>query len=206
MKTTVITKKTSAFGTSGMVLCLCLLQASVAALSAADTYRSGSENTYRTENRGQFSVSDYKFAKEAALGGQKEVELGRIASQKGVNPSVQQFGQRMVTDHSKAGDKLKEIASKNGAMLPSELTATEQHELNKLNKLSGQEFDKEYVSLMVKDHKKDLKEFQHAAKTADNAELRQFAQMTSVTIQEHLTTIENIDRQLSSSRPTASIR
>jgi len=199
MKTIVITKKTSAFGTSGVVLCLCLLQASVAALSAADT-------TYKSDNRGQFSVSDYKFAKEAALGGQMEVELGRIASQKAVSPSVQQFGQRMVTDHSKAGDKLKEIASKNGAMLPSELSTTEQHEVNKLNKLSGQEFDKEYVSLMVKDHKKDLKEFQHTAKTADNAELRQFAQMTSVTIQEHLTTIENIERQLSTSRPTASVR
>src|SRR3954469_2885274 len=113
MKSIVITKRTSVFGTTGMLLCACLLQASVAALSAGDT-------TYRNENRGQFSASDYKFAREAALGGQMEVELGRIASQKGVNPSVQQFGQRMVTDHSKAGDKLKEIASKNGAMLPSE--------------------------------------------------------------------------------------
>jgi putative membrane protein len=182
-----------------MLLCACLLQASVAALSAADT-------TYRNENRGQFSASDYKFAREAALGGQMEVELGRIASQKAVNPSVQQFGQRMVTDHSKAGDKLKEIAMRNSATLPMELTATEQHEVNKLNKLSGQEFDKEYVSLMVKDHKKDLKDFQHAAKTADNADLRLFAQTTSVTIQEHLTMIEDIDRQLSNSRPTASVR
>ena len=50
---------------------------------------------------------------------------------------------RRLAAEEKDSDKLKEIASKNGAMLPSELTATEQHELNKLNKLSGQEFDKE---------------------------------------------------------------
>ncbi len=177
-----------------MVLTICLMQAAVAALHAGDT----------TDSKGQLSASDYKFAKAAAEGGKMEVDLGKIAAQKSSNPSVQQFGQRMVTDHGKAGDKLKEIASKNGATLPAELTASQQKEVDRLNALSGEEFDKQYVALMVHDHKKDLKEFQHAAKTAENPDLKEFAATTATTIQEHLTMIEDISKQLGTTKTSAS--
>jgi predicted outer membrane protein len=46
---------------------------------------------------------DTQFALNAAAGGMSEVKLGTLAARKGTDPSVKQFGQRMVTDHSKAG-------------------------------------------------------------------------------------------------------
>ncbi len=193
--TNLINKSNNALRAVGCALGLCLLQAGI-------TY-AGDAND-KTDNAGQLSASDYRFAKSAAMGGMMEVNLGKIAAQKSSNPAVQQFGQRMVTDHSKAGDQIKDIASKNGATLPDQITATEQKEVDRLNGLSGEEFDKEYVALMVHDHKKVLKEFQHAAKNTDNADLKQFAANTTPTIQEHLNMAEDLQKQLGTARTSAS--
>ena len=191
-----IHKPNNAFRHSAWALCVCLLTAGPALYA-----RDGND---KTDNRGQLSSSDYKFAKEAACGGMMEVNLGKIAAQKSANPSVQQFAQRMVTDHGKAGDQLKGVVTKNGATLPEQLSATQQKEIDRLNNLSGDEFDKEYVTLMVRDHKKALKEFQHAAKTVENPDLKQFAETTAPTVQEHLTMIEDIQKQLGSTKTSAS--
>src|SRR5215831_710966 len=134
------------------------------------------------QNRGQFSESDYRFVINAARGGMTEVRLGEIAKQKGSNQTVRDFGQRMVADHSKANDELKQIVSKKGAVVPAELSHHENSEIDKFDKLTGRDFDKEYAEYMVKDHKKDLKEFQDAAKDCSDADLRAFAQKTATII------------------------
>src|SRR5207244_1610464 len=128
--------------------------------------------------RGELSKKDYKFAREASQGSLLEVKLGELAKQKAVNTTVQQFGDQMIKDHSKANDQLKQIISKKGAMLPDQLTRREESELEHLQKLSGKDFDKAYADRMVKDHKKDIKEFQDATKNADDPELKEFAQKT----------------------------
>src|SRR6266699_3895865 len=75
-------------------------------LRAADE----TEGTSKTEQPGQLSRKDYKFACEAAQGGLLEVKLGELAKQKASNPTVQQFADRMIADHNKANDQLKQIA------------------------------------------------------------------------------------------------
>ena len=56
-------------------------------------------------------VDDKKFVKDAAIGGLTEVELGKLAAQKGSSDAVKQFGQKLVDDHTKANDELKQVAS-----------------------------------------------------------------------------------------------
>ena len=138
------------------------------------------------ESTGQLSKGDYKFLKEAIQGGQTEVELGELAKQKGNNQSVKTFGEKMVTDHSKANDELKSIASKKGATLPAELSHGERSDIEHLQKATGKDFDKDYASRMVKDHKKDVKDFEDAAKDLKDPELKAFAEKTLPTLQEHL--------------------
>ena len=145
--------------------------------------------------RGQLSSGDYKFAATAAEGGQMEVDLGNLAAQKASNPQVQQFARQMVQDHSKANDQLKAIAAKNDATLPTE-SEKGQKEIDRLNKLSGADFDKTYMNMMVRDHKTDLREFQHESNSSDNTELRTFAGQTATVIQDHLNMAENIVGQL----------
>jgi putative membrane protein len=148
------------------------------------------------EIRGQLSAADYKFAKAAASGGMMEVSLGKLAADKSLNPAVRQFGQRMVTDHGKVGQDLAKIASSKGASLPSEPTAVQQKETERLVKLTGPEFDKAYVTLMVRDHKADQKEFKRASEDTQDPELKAFAATTLTVIQDHLKIAEDLAESL----------
>ena len=147
---------------------------------------------------GHLSKADFEFATTAATGGAMEVALGQIASQKAASPGVKQFGEQMVTDHGQAGEKLKQIALAQGATLPDQPTAKQQKEIDRLNGLSGEAFDKEYVSLMVKDHEKDLKEFQSASRKTENADLRSFAVETTSVIEHHLHMVKSLADQVAS--------
>src|SRR5882724_6141700 len=93
-----------------------------------------------------------KFATNAAQGGLAEVEMGRLATQRAGDSSVREFGARMVADHSAANTELKGIASKKGMQLPGDVNSSQKSEIDNLAKMSGAEFDKEYMSAMVKDH------------------------------------------------------
>ena len=143
-------------------------------------------STKSGKSSGSLDHADRKFIEEAAKGGMAEVELGQIAQQKAQNPQVKEFGSRMVTDHGKANDELKTLASSKGVQLPSETDRSHKHKADSLNKKSADKFDHEYMEEMVKDHKKDVKEFEKAAKNAKDADVRNFASKTLPTLQEHL--------------------
>jgi putative membrane protein len=129
---------------------------------------------------------DSDFVMKAAQGGMEEVELGKLASSKGANASVKQFGDRMVSDHSKANDELKMAAQKDNVTVPSELSKKQQDDVAKLNKLDGAAFDKAYAKMMVSDHKEDISLFEKEAKSGKDANVKAFAQQTLPTLQEHL--------------------
>ena len=134
----------------------------------------------------KLSPTDKTFVTKAAQGGQAEVELGQLAVDKSQNEQVKEFGQRMVNDHSKANDQLKEIASQQGITLPTGLDAKDQALKDRLSKLSGAQFDRVYMQNMVQDHKADIAEFQKEAKSGKDQAVKQFAQQTLPTLQSHL--------------------
>jgi putative membrane protein len=134
----------------------------------------------------QLSSDDRKFIEKAAQGGVAEVKLGQLAADKATNSEVKKFGQRMVTDHSKANDKLMQIAKHKNITLPNGMDSSSQREFDKLSKLSGEKFDREYMKAMVSDHKKDVKEFQKEAKKATDSDLKNFAESTLPTLEDHL--------------------
>jgi len=130
--------------------------------------------------------SDKKFVEKAFHGGLAEVKLGQLAVSKAQTPEVKQFAQRMVDDHGKANQQLEKLAGDKGIDATRELDKSAQHEYNKLDKLSGAQFDREYMSHMVSDHQKDIKEFQKAAKSAKDPEVKSFAESTLPTLNDHL--------------------
>jgi len=132
------------------------------------------------------SSSDRKFIEKAAQGGMAEVQLGKLATEKASAPEVKQFGQRMVDDHGKANDQLKQLAGQKGVTLPTTMDKSAQKEYDRLSKLSGAEFDREYMKHMVSDHKKDVGDFKKEAGKAKDADLKQFAASTVPTLEEHL--------------------
>jgi putative membrane protein len=156
--------------------------------------------------KGQLASKDYKFAVEAAQGGMAEVQLGELAKTKATNPQVKSFADKMVTDHNKANDELKQIVSRKGATLPTELPRKENSTLDSLQKATGADFYKQYVEHMVKDHKKDVKDFQDASQSLNDPDLKAFAQKTLPTLQDHLRMIEQIEPQVSNKRLTTTGR
>jgi|SRR5579863_4092084 len=130
--------------------------------------------------------ADSSFATKAAAGGMAEVKMGLLAQEKGTNDAVKAFGQRMVDDHSKAGDKLKDVAAKEGMTLPADISKDDQREYDRLSKLSGKDFDQAYAQAMVKDHVADIAEFKKEAMSGGDPRLKQFASETLPTLQDHL--------------------
>lgn len=139
---------------------------SVAAVAIAQTTPAGKSSS--------LSDKDKLFMKKAAKGGMMEVAMGKLAEQNGQSPDVKSFGQRMVTDHGKANEELKKIAADKNVKLP-----------EKESKGSWSS-DKAYIDMMVKDHEKDLAEFQQEASGGTDPDVKKFADDTSKIIQEHL--------------------
>ena len=148
------------------------------------------------DQRGQLSEKDYKFVKDAFMGGTAEIQMGQLASTKAENPALKDFGQRMVTDHTKANDELRRIAESKGAMLPTDISRRENFDFDRYQKLSGKKFDEEYAEHMVKDHKKDVKEFQDASTELTDPELKAFVTKTLPTLQDHLRSAQEIEASL----------
>jgi putative membrane protein len=136
--------------------------------------------------------SDTAFVKKAAQGGLAEVELGQLATQKAASEDVKKFGQRMVDDHSKANDQLKQVAQQQHIDIPTELNAKDKATKAKLEKLSGEQFDRAYMKDMVQDHRKDVSEFERASKTAKDPAVKSFAEQTLPTLREHLKEAQKI--------------
>ena len=146
-------------------------------------------------------ASARNFVEKAAAGGAAEVEGGKLAEQRGANEKVKQFGARMVQDHGKANDELKQLAAGKGLQLPGTTDPHHRQEMAKLQKLSGAEFDRAYMDHMVKDHKKDVVEFKSEADSGKDPDIKAFAARTLPTLQEHLKLAEATHAEVRKAKP-----
>lgn len=185
------------------LLVLALSAVVCSAVSAQDpTSQSDPATPSQSEDRSSKSTtSDQSFLKEAAAGGLAEVELGQLAAEKASNPEVKKFAERMMTDHGKANDQLKEIAAQKGIELPTEPSAKHKATKERLSKLSGDEFDKAYMSDMLSDHKKDVAAFRKESTEGKDAVLKEFATKTLPTLEDHLKEAESISPKVSAANP-----
>ena len=142
------------------------------------------------------SSADKEFMDKAAQGGMMEVQLGQMAASKAQNADVKAFGQKMVEDHSNANTELKSVARENNVTLPTEVSAEQKEDMDKLSKLSGAAFDKEYVKMMVEDHEKDVADFQKQSESAADADVKAFATKTLPTLKSHLEMIKGINAKM----------
>lgn len=133
---------------------------------------------------------DLAFMNDAAPGGMAEIELGKMAAKQGASNEVKQFGQKMVEDHTKAGDELKQLAAQKKVMLPPDVMPAHKQLMEKLSKLSGADFDKEYVKAMVEAHEKDVAAFENVSKTAADADVKAFTTKTLPTLKMHFEMIK----------------
>lgn len=139
---------------------------------------------------------DEAFMKKAAQGGLAEVTLGNLAEQNASNDAVKQFGSKMMADHSKANDELRQIADQKGITLPSHLDTQDKQQSTMLQSKKGPAFDKAYTRDMVKDHEADIAEFRREAEYGKDPAVKAWAQQTLPMLEQHLALAKQVAGQV----------
>jgi len=129
--------------------------------------------------------ADSRFIREFTSDNLLEVSLGKLAEQKAENPAVKQFGQRMDIDHNKLQNDWLSVATKNGLTLKTGMGPRHRAKLDRLQKLSGKEFDKAYMTLSIRDHKDDIDYFQREGQTVHSSQVRDLVASTLPTLEDH---------------------
>jgi putative membrane protein len=163
-----------------------------------DSTEAAEDQNERTVDNKQ--EDDAEFAVEAADGGLLEVQLGTMALTKASSPEVKKFAQMMVDEHTTANNELKALAQQKNITLPTTLGNEHQRKLDNFNDKTGADFDKEYIDLMVKDHKEDIDEFEDEAEEGNDAEIKSWASGKLTALRHHLQEAERIQELLKDSK------
>ena len=133
---------------------------------------------------------------KAASGGMMEVALAKMAQQKAKNQRVKNFGKMLVQDHTKANNELKGIASSKSITVPSAMSAEHKSHVDSMSKMSGVDFEKHYMNMMVTDHQKDISDFKNASENLTDAEIKNFVSKTLPVLQKHLDSAQAINQNM----------
>lgn len=151
-----------------------------------------SNDTTSMMSTGPVSEEDAAWAVKVANGGMTEAELSKVAAEKATTERLKNFANMMVTDHTKANDQLKQIAASANITLPANLSDDSQKKLDKLNKASGKDFDKDYIDDMLDGHKSTVDALEKGIKDLKNEALKNFATQTLPVVQMHQDSIKAI--------------
>src|SRR5438094_345372 len=140
--------------------------------------------------------ADREFVSKAATGGTAEVELGRVATQRAVRPSVRSFAERMVADHGRANAELAALARRKGLDVPTALEPSQQAMRDRLSGLSGPDFDRAYMSEIVRDHTEDIALFERAAEISSDPDLKAWATRSLPMLRDHLALARQVNSEV----------
>lgn len=174
------------------------------AVTATDTSATTSTNPATSSTTGTamgqsgatLTKDEQDLMTKAAQGGLAEVSLGQTAAQKATNPDVKSFAQKMVADHGKANDQLKQVATSKGFTLPTDTDAEHKAVVDKIDAQSAAKFDKAYMDAMVKDHDKTVKELEGASSKVKDPDLKSWLDQTLPVVKQHQSMAHDLDKKL----------
>lgn len=132
------------------------------------------------------NTQDKLFVRQAAIGGQAEIELGKLAQQKGSSEAVREFGERMQKEHSEANAQLMRSGRKADPSIPKELDPEHERIRDELSKASGKDFDVAYLTTQIQDHQRTVNLLMWEISFGQSAELTKYAADTLPTVMTHL--------------------
>ena len=140
--------------------------------------------------------ADQAFVRTAVQGGHGEVELAKLAQDHAKDARVKAYAAMLERDHSKANKELSDLADKKTIQLSVSESAASKATADRLQKLQGAAFDRAYIAEMVRDHQKDVAEFEKATRTLSDADLKAFVQHTLPTLKEHLSKAQQLQKDV----------
>jgi len=147
-------------------------------------------------SRDQDIEMEKKFVEAAAMKSMMEMKLGQLAQQEATSTEIQELGKTIVKDHTTAAKKLERIVEKKNMDLPATLDEKHQKKVDNFTDKSGEEFDRDFINMMVKDHKKDIAMFEKAQQDVTDPNLKEYIDNTLPVLKEHLEIAENIQEKM----------
>jgi putative membrane protein len=144
----------------------------------------------------QGSQTEQQFVSQVAAENLMEVRLGQAAQQRATNPSVKQFAQRMIIDHTSMQKQWMAAAKKNGIDFKAEMSARHLQQAEQLRTLTGAAFDQTYMGLMVQNHQENVSTFQSQRNAGYSTDIRQLIEAGLPTLQTHLSSAQQINTQV----------
>jgi predicted outer membrane protein len=136
---------------------------------------------------GSLAKADQKILMDMARANISEIEAGKMAQSKSQNDQVKSFAQQMIDDHSKALTELQQLAQSKGVTLPTEPDAKHKAMAAKLDKLSGDAFDKAYMAQAgLQEHKKVHSMLMSDQKRAKDPDVKAAAAKMAPVVEQHL--------------------
>lgn len=167
-------------------------------LKAAFNSSDDAVDTANERNDAKFDDSPLEnasdFAVKVAEGGMVEVEFSKLAQKKTTNADVKKLAAMMIEDHTKANNELKALAKTKNITLPKAIGEGRQKDMQDLSAKTGADFDKAYVTYMVKDHKEDIRLFERQSNKGEDADTKSWAAKTLPTLRHHLEMVEQTER------------
>jgi putative membrane protein len=170
------------------------------ALQQESSGASGASSSESKSGSSQMSKADQKMMRDIAQSNLAEIEIGKLAEQKSQNEKVKEFAQKMVEDHTNAQKKLEELAAQKGVQLPTQPDKQHMAEMKKLQNLSGEKFDKQYLAQGgMRDHREAQKMLSRVEQRAQDEDLKKLASEMLPTIDEHMKTARETQREATTS-------
>ena len=146
----------------------------------------------RAQDASSTTAQDKTFVMKAGKGSLAEIQMSNMALKKSKNADVKAFAQKMVDDHTKLIADMKPFADQMGVPPPTKVTPEAMQEEARLKAMSGEKFDKEYITAMVADHHKDLGEFMTERDTTANQDLKATVAQGTQVVKEHTQMIDQM--------------
>ncbi len=140
---------------------------------------------------------DKRFLQEVTEASLLDIDMGKMAAEKGSSPAVKQFGEKMVIDHKRAVEILKRVAARDSVDVPSSIDPKHKERLDKLAKLSGPEFDRAYIKDQLKAHQRMVSYFQKESDDGTETSAKKLATNMLPSIQQHYDAVKELNKSVS---------
>lgn len=145
---------------------------------------------------GGASVDPKDFIEAATRGNLAEVQQSRIALQRSQNPEIKALAQEIIEHHTAATNELAAVAGKKGVNLPREVSSAQSSAASRLEQMSGEAFDKQFVNTMLDNHNDDIKIYQANAQNSQDADIKAYAAKTLPTLEAHLRRVAELKAKM----------
>lgn len=164
--------------------------------STSANTNTATDATTGTSNTGVVTDEKSKeFLTKAANSGMAEVQLAKLAQQKATIDAVKSFAAMLERDHTAANDQVKSFATQRNVSLPATPSDDKQKMYDDMQKMTGKNFDKEYISMMVKSHNDGITLFEDTKANASDIDVKNFADKTLPTLKMHLDSAKAIQKR-----------